>query len=273
MTASDSAQDLGRHSSATETVARLRNQLRLWERSCRAGLSTGFPDADPSTTSTGSPELDQLLPERGFPPGSVVEWIAEHSGGGAISLAWLTLKQAAQRPGWIVVVDPQSEFYPPAMGNLGVDLERVLVVRPRNEADALWAFDQALRSPGVVAAWMRRDRLREHDFRRLQLAAEAGQTLGLLTRPKQARSQPSWAYARLAVRAMPSIRHRGLEVEILRAAGTTPGARLGLELEEGTGRATRLHQGTTREPHPVSHSMSSVSPVAAATSGRRVARA
>jgi hypothetical protein len=41
--------------------------------------------------------------------------------------------------------------------------------------------------------------LADREFRRLQLAAETGGTLGLLVRPAQARDEPSWADLRLLV--------------------------------------------------------------------------
>src|SRR5437879_823888 len=75
----------------------------------------------------------------------------------------------------------------------GIDLSAVLVLRPANEADALWALDQALRCPGVGAVWAVCDRLDVRDSRRLQLAAECGGTLGLFIRPARLRGQPTWA--------------------------------------------------------------------------------
>ena len=59
--------------------------------------------------------------------------------------------------------------------------------------DELWALDQALRCPGVSAVWTWIDRLDPPAFRRLQLAAETGRTLGLLVRPASVRGRPTWS--------------------------------------------------------------------------------
>jgi hypothetical protein len=70
----------------------------------------------------------------------------------------------------------------------------------------VWAAVQALRSPVVAAVWTMIDRLDARNFRRLQLAAEAGRTLGVLIRNASARGQPSWAEVRLGVGVRPGDR-------------------------------------------------------------------
>jgi protein ImuA len=76
----------------------------------------------------------------------------------------------------------------------------MVLLRPKSKADALWAFDQALRCTGVGAVWAAWDRLDGRDFRRLQLAAESGRTLGILVRPSSRRGEPTWAEVQWEVR-------------------------------------------------------------------------
>jgi hypothetical protein len=128
-------------------------------------------------------------------------------------------------------------------------LSRVLVLRPKAEADALWAFDQALRCAGVAAVWAAWDWLDIRDFRRLALAAESGRTLGLLLRPARFRGQPTWADVQWEVSpwcsSVSSVR-RGrprqsansswrLVVELVRCRGAAGGQIVQLELDELTG--------------------------------------
>jgi hypothetical protein len=110
-------------------------------------------------------------------------------------------RQAAMEGGVVVVFDASHQFYPPAAAALGLDLEKLILVRPGRPADAIWALDQVLRCPGVAAAWAPLERLSQRDFRRLQLAAESGDCLGLLLRPARVRGQPSWAHMQLLVQA------------------------------------------------------------------------
>src|SRR5205085_6193640 len=82
------------------------------------------------------------------------------------------------------------------------DLDNLLVVRPREKADELWALDQALRCPAVAAVWGPVGELDDRALRRLQLAAEEGRGLGLLLREASVCGRPSWADVRLLVRPL-----------------------------------------------------------------------
>jgi hypothetical protein len=156
-------------------------------------------------------------------------------------------------------------FYPPAAAGWGIDLAAMLVLRTANEADALWAFDQALRCPGVGAVWGAWERLDVRDFRRLQLAAEVGGAIGLLVRPVKMRGQPTWAEVRFEVsprskvQSPKSLRRRSgkfskhkshdirpwtldlglqtwrLQVELVRCRGAASGQKVVLELDEMNG--------------------------------------
>jgi len=184
-----------------------------------ARLENSRPPEDDRPISTGSPALDRLLPAGGLRRGMLVEYLAAAPGSGAGTLALAAAREACRGGRALVVmnqpVDPACRagsrtggqsldsgparqagptyFYPLAAAAWGVDLTQLLVLRPANRADALWALDQALRCPGVGAVWSQWDRIDVHDFRRLQLAAECGGTLGLLVRPARYRGQPTWA--------------------------------------------------------------------------------
>jgi hypothetical protein len=154
---------------------------------------------DPTGVVTGFPALDGLLPPGGLPRGSLVELLDERSGCGAETLAVLLARAACRHRGAAVVVDRERQFHPPAVAAWGLALDAVVVVHAANEAEELWAADQALRSRAVGAVWLRRERLHPHDFRRLRLAAEEGGTVGVLLRPARARGQPTWADVQWAV--------------------------------------------------------------------------
>jgi protein ImuA len=151
--------------------------------------------------SSGVAAIDRLLPGGGLRHGMLVEWLAERSGCGAATLGLLAAREACRAGGVLVVLDRARTFYPPAAAGWGVDPARLIVVRPRTARDEIWAAVQSLRSPVVAALWTMIDRVNDRDFRRLQLAAEAGRTLGVLVRGNSARGQPSWADVRLSVRA------------------------------------------------------------------------
>lgn len=178
----------------TETIRRLARQVRQMEG------TGGRPAFDRPAIPSGLDPLDRRLPLHGFPPGSVIEWLAESPAGGTATLALIASRPALGSDGVLIVVDPARQFYPAAAAGLGIDLDRVVLIRPDHLRQALWAVEQSLRCCGVAVtlAWLERGSDRE--FRRLQLAAETGGGLGMIVRPASACRQPCWAAARLLVR-------------------------------------------------------------------------
>ena len=149
--------------------------------------------------ASGCDALDGLLPAGGWQRGTLVEWLSAEPGSGAGTLALILARQAALEGGAVVILDRRQQFYPPAAAALGLDLENLIIVRSQQSADEIWALEQALRCPGVAAVWAPLDYLEWHAFRRLQLAAESGGSLGLLLRSGHVRRQPSWAHLQLWV--------------------------------------------------------------------------
>jgi hypothetical protein len=83
--------------------------------------------------SLGWPELERVLPDRGLPRG-VVEIAGEkmRGGGTTVSLAAVRAVHAADPRAWCAWITESkvSSLYAPALAQVGVDLERLLVVRP-----------------------------------------------------------------------------------------------------------------------------------------------
>ncbi|MGA2035924.1 MAG: hypothetical protein ABSG68_27055 [Thermoguttaceae bacterium] len=194
---------------------------------------------------SGFAALDQLLPERGFRAGTLVEWLASGEGSGAATLALATARQATAEEGVLVIVDRDGDFYPLAAARLGIDLKRLIVVHVSNQADQQWAADQALRCPAVAAMMMwpgsglGKGQLDGRTFRRLQLAAEEGGSLGLLIRPAAVQEEPSWADVRLLVQPLPADTARNgqsqwrprVRIVLLRGPGGSTGRDVVLEID------------------------------------------
>lgn len=195
--------------------------------------SRPFEDRPP-VISTGVAALDHLLPDQGLRGGSLSEWLSPGLGSGAGMLALLAAREACYEGGALVVVDRHNVFYPPAAAALGIDLEKVILVRPANIADELWAVDQALRCEGVAAVWGLVETIDFRSFRRLQLASESQQALGLLVRSSKRRNDPSWSEVQLLIEPQPSNDARRLRVELTRGR-TQVGASVELEIDEVTG--------------------------------------
>jgi hypothetical protein len=102
----------------------------------------------------------------------------------------------------------------------------MLLIRTRDPKESLWAAEQMLRCPlfGAVLGWPAT--ITDRNVRRLQLAAEAGGSLGILYRPPRAARELSPAALRL--RLSPQV--DGLAVEIQKVRGGRAGTQLRLSL-------------------------------------------
>jgi len=167
--------------------------------------------------ATGFATLDAVLPGGGWPRGTLTELLPARPGVGEISLlapALARLSREDER--WLLWIAPPHVPYAPALTAAGIDLARLIVVRPHSAAEALWAARQALasKSASAVLAWL--DTPDMHSLRRLQLAAEQSQAFACLLRPPHAAGDFSPAALRLR---LDTGNDRRLAVHVLKRRG------------------------------------------------------
>jgi hypothetical protein len=166
------------------------NGGRVWK-----GRSAAPPA---SVHPTGLAALDAVLPSGGWPEAALSEILVAQQGVGELRLVWPTLARLSAAGERIVLVAPPYTPYPHAWQNAGVDLRQLSVIQA-DERDALWAAEQCLRSGscGAVLCWPHK--ADDRALRRLQVAAETGQTLAFAWRALSEAINPSPAALRLAV--------------------------------------------------------------------------
>lgn len=91
---------------------------------------------------TGLPHLDRLL-DGGLPRGELVELVGR-SGSGRFAAALTVLATATRAGEAAVLVDLGDHLTPATAARLGIDLERLLWLRPETTGDALAAAETAL---------------------------------------------------------------------------------------------------------------------------------
>ena len=191
---------------------------RVWRGRDQAGRRAGL--------ASGYPELDRHLPGGGWPRESLTEVLTEQYGIGELrllmpALARLSTETSSQdftEPGWIAWVAPPFQPYPPALQQCGIDLSRMLIVRPRDDSEILWSAEQALSSGTCAAVLLWPSMLDDQASRRLQLAAEKGRSWAIAFRPLAARRQPSAAALRLELHPD----GQATRVHILKSRGGRP---------------------------------------------------
>ncbi|MBK9517243.1 MAG: hypothetical protein IPO09_07770 [Anaeromyxobacter sp.] len=159
-----------------DVLARLRDEIRRIER--RPARRVG-------ALPCGVPAVDGLLPG-GFPCGA----LSELRGGPASGKTAVVLALVARlrRGALAAFVDGRGELYPPAAAAMGVELDRLLIVRPPAGEEggrlALWAAEALLGSGAfavvaIDAGLSRPWRGIDASLRRLVTAAEQGGAAGL----------------------------------------------------------------------------------------------
>jgi recombination protein RecA len=176
-------------------------------------------DERPRPLTLGWPQLDESLPDGGLPRG-IVELSAPGKLGGATSVALAAVREAQARGpnAWCAWIDPEATLHAPGLVAAGVDLSRMLVVRPPRpllgkvgvklvaagafevvvvDVDSLGSSSRDPGAPGVLAASPSRSRgwAPELLVRKLALAAEpSGATVLLLTDASKPRAA-TWPVA------------------------------------------------------------------------------
>ncbi len=202
----------------SSSLDKLLENPRVWRGHNQAHAPTGL--------ASGYEALDRHLPGGGWPQNALTEILVEHYGIGELRLlmpALATLSTADNgmdynEPGWIAWVSPPFQPYPPALQQWGVDLSRMLIVRPKDASEMLWSAEQALSSGTCAAVLLWSDKLDDQASRRLQLAAEKGNSWAIAFRPPSARRQPSAAALRIEL--LPG--QEGTRVSILKSRGGRP---------------------------------------------------
>lgn len=185
--------------------------------------------------ATGYGALDAQLPGGGWPVGALSEVLQPVAGLHEWQLVTPALAQAvARRAGVVVMVAPPCEPFAPALQARGLPPQRWCVVRSAGAA-ALWAAEQALRCPDVLAllAWL--PQVQPAALRRLQVSAAQQQQLLWVFRPAEAGRQASPALLRLQVEGAPlstaaagAFTAPGMRVHILKRRGPPLGQALDL---------------------------------------------
>jgi len=199
-------------------IPRSRTQAPLlWE---IPGIWRAHELAAVKARSTGHMALDALLPGGGWPIGALTELIPLIEGIGEVALLQMSLKRLCDEKRHIVFVHPPYIPYAPALLSAGLLLPRVLWIDAAHDEDAHWAAEQTLREGAAGAVLLWSHAVADRPLRRLQLAAEAGESLAFIYRPAVTLNSSSPAALRIVLRPAPA----ALGVEVRKARGGRGGA-------------------------------------------------
>jgi hypothetical protein len=204
--------------------------LEQLARLCRNGREGPPPRIEPS----GSASLDAVLPGGGWQSGTIVELMPMSDGIGELRLLMPALAKITHSERHVAMIAPPFIPFAPALLRHGLRLEHFWIVRAQSAADILWSAEQTLRckSFGAVLTWP--SAIRDREVRRLQLAAEAGNSIGFVYRsPNAAReSSPAAVRLRLQTDAVGQ-----LSIDIVKCRGARAGMSVDIAPELATASA------------------------------------
>lgn len=189
---------------------------------------------------SGFSDLDKNLHLGGWPAAATTELLLSKPGYGELPLLLPTLRQRQHQSRWFAMIDPPFTPYAPTLQALGIDLERLLLIYPKNLKDLIWSSVQCLQSEhcSSVLTWGTHAVLDNKQLRRLQQAATVGQSWFVLMRPQQAQHQSSPSALRMTL----SPAANSLTVRILKQRGGWSGQQLQLNTAHKTPTAASMER-------------------------------
>lgn len=162
---------------------------------------------------TGHPALATQLPGGGWPTGSQIDLLVQQPGIGEMRLVAPALRRVAARK--ILFIGPPHPPQVLALAAMGLAPSDLVWITPTGSAESFWAAEQALRSASCGAVLFWTNHARSEALRRLNLAAQAGETLFFMFRPLAAAQDSSPAPLRIALRPTAG----GVEVTFVKRRG------------------------------------------------------
>lgn len=177
----------------------MKNAAPLDSLLANAAIWRGAQAQDTSYLSSHYSALDAVLPGKGIPATGLVEVLCAALGGGEVSL-FVPLLSSLQHDtqGWIAVIAPPYQLYPPSLQHQGLVLDRLLFINTDEAASALWAAEQLLHTSHCAAVIVWPDCLRHTQkialdklLRRLQISAVSNEHLALVIRTVKQSAAPA----------------------------------------------------------------------------------
>lgn len=194
--------------------------------------------------ASGHAVLDKELPNGGWPSASLTELLLPQAGIGEMQLLRPALDVIAAKRR-VVLLQPPHLPQIAAWTSWRLPVERLLWIKTKHSADALWSAEQVLRNGSCGALLFWQSHVRPESLRRLHLAAHGSEIAFWMMRPLASAQEASPAPLRLALRPA----RGGIEIGIVKRRGPHRDAPLYLPLDGLFAcSATRIEQSMGEEP-------------------------
>jgi protein ImuA len=192
----------------------------------------GFKSAGSGLGRISLGPIDAAFPNGTFPTAAIHEVASSATEDRAAASGFVTGLVAAllRSRGVAVWISARRTVFPPALKAFGIKPDRVLFVDLPHEREALWAMEEALKSPALTAVVGELSDISFTASRRLQLAVEQSQVTGFVInsqkKPGTTACVSRWKISSLPsepIGELPGVGHPQWRVELLRIRNGRPG--------------------------------------------------
>ncbi len=168
-----------------EILEKLRNKISQIENNNKSNNNKIISDIP--IIPLGERKLDSSLPWGGFPKVGLHEIVGDTSAVGFA--ATIINKISNQDPNKTILwCQSRRNLYCHGLLQFGISPDRIIFVQSKNDTEILWAMEEGLQNPDLSIVVGRPYKIPSIAGRRLQLAAEANNSLALLINPQTDRN-------------------------------------------------------------------------------------
>ncbi len=176
--------------------------------------------------------LLSAFPHNIFPTSAVHEFMAETSEDLAATSGFVggILSALMNENGITAWISPRISIFPPALKQFGVSPERVIFIEVRNERDALWAIEEALKCKSISGVVGELSSISFNASRRFQLSVEESHSTGFILKKGLKNQATTACVSRWKVSQLPGLTDNlpgvgcpAWKVELLRVRNGKPG--------------------------------------------------
>ncbi|HEU4460863.1 MAG TPA: translesion DNA synthesis-associated protein ImuA [Methylibium sp.] len=200
-----------------------RSPVALLDATVWRGAELGRASAP--VVGSGWPALDAELPGGGWPTRSLTEILQSQPTVAEWRLIAPALRSLVAAGQDVVVVGPPKRPHLPGLLHAGLEERRLAWIQAETPSERLWVTEQLIRANagGAIVAWL--PQARQEQIRRLQISAQASDSLVFLCRPIGAEHEPSAAPLRVSLSLQPDW---AITVRVLKRRGPPQEAPLAL---------------------------------------------
>ena len=172
------------------------------------------------------------FPNNIFPTSAVHEFVSESAEGLAATSGFISgiLSTLMNDGGIVAWISPGISIFPPALKQFGISPERVIFIEVRNERDALWTIEEALKCKALTGVVGELNNISFNASRRVQLSVEDSHSTGFILKNGLKNNGTTACVSRWKIiqlpaqtRDLPGVGFPAWRVELIRVRNGKPG--------------------------------------------------